>query len=891
MSSDILKTKFSGENLKRYVDVCLGGLFHDVGKFYQRAGKDTKSRTGKPMSHDSSEILARIFRTSEVGELFANYNFIQYIQKTSSNQSVDTIEAKCVRLGDYISAQERYPAEKGLYKPKETYLKAICTTLKINGSKSDEKYHPIKELSLQLPDFTNGESFYVEQSQGKNIYESQLFDKFLLELAKIGRNQKEFVDDWEHNRYLIRKVLDIIKRYLSYIPSATYYSLPDVDLYTHSKLAAAISSCLYYRYILNESFKDEINSLFKENREFFDSISSTEKQKSENSRDIITKLKDGEYPHLTKDYFILVDGDFSGIQNFISQVSSSRALTFLKNHSTYIMLLNEVIPIYIVSRLYIPETNIIFSGGGHFSILLPNHPVVINELKEIVDEINSKFYDLFGLSLFLSIKYKPYAPIDFHRFYYSKEEKSTEKIIIADKQKKWDHILDKIFGENHDQINDFCRICHKGIYNPDPNTSTLVLCNSCKEMDKLKISLKGVYNNVDKKLRIQNLEIFSLGDRLTRYFCYSYRLNDRRCQEYVHLNTVNSPFTFLALGYPMGDDGNIIEFDDIHKQLKERCGHHKLAAVKMDVDNLGKIFRSIGGANEFKRSQMKTSEEDNNNEDDNYMNYAFSHYARLSSDFSMFFNGYVESLRKKEEYKNDVYIVYSGGDDTFIIGAWDKITSYLFEFIRYFRAYFDNPGITISGAYREFHVKYPVKKVYEFLEKDLETTKGVEGKSSISIFGIPIKWGRKTKYMFMDPERMDAKELLNALFEMINSDEFDEFTFMYFYFNLLNKLVNNRLISRSYLQNVLDILEISWDEADESYNIRGLWLIHYYLVRIKKESNEEYVKELDKLWSKIYELYVREDSAKGSSTTIIDIVKVSHKLALNKTKPVGGDKE
>jgi len=886
MSNNILKTKFSGDNLKRYVDVCLAGLFHDLGKFYQRAGKDIKSRrSGKPLFHDSPEILTRIFRRSEVGELFVNYNFIQYIQKTRSNQSVDTIEAKCVHLGDYISAQERYPAEKGLYKPKETYLKAICTTLKINGTKYDEKYHPIKELSLQLPNLMDGGSFYVEQSQGKNIYESQLFDKFLIELAGVGRNQNEFMDDWEHNRYLIRKVLDIIKKYLSYIPSATYYSLPDVDLYTHSKLVAAISSCLYYQYILDESFKDEINNLFKENRKFFNGISSTEKQKSGNLHKIITKLKEKKYSYLTKDYFILVDGDFSGIQNFISQISSSSALTFLKNHSTYIMLLNEVIPIYIVSRLYIPETNIIFSGGGHFSILLPNHPVVINELKEIVDEINSKFYNLFGLSLFLSIKYKTYAPIDFHRFYYSKDEKSMENI-IADKLKKWNHILDEIFSENNCHINNFCDVCYRGIYNPNQNKPELVLCKSCEEMKQLKTSLKEVYNDIDKKLKIQNLDIFNLGDQLTRYFCYSYRLNDRKCQEYVHLNTVESPFTFLALGYPMGDDGNIIEFDDVYEQLKKRCGHHKLAAIKMDVDNLGKIFRSISGANKFKRSQMENSEEDNDNEDENCMNYAFSHYARLSFDFSMFFNGYVESLRKKEEYKDDVYIVYSGGDDTFIIGAWDKVISYLFEFIRYFRVYFDNPGITISGAYREFKVKYPVKKVYEFLETDLETAKEVEGKSSINIFGIPIKWGQKTKYMFMDPDSMDAKELPNVLSEMIDSNEFDEFTFIYFYFNLLDKLVNNELISRSYLQNVLDILEMSGDEADESYYIRGLWLIHYYLVRVKKENNKKYVNELDKLWSKVYELYARE-----RSTNLIDIVKVSYKLALNKTRPVRGDNE
>ena len=86
--------------------------------------------------------------------------------------------------------------------------------------------------------------------------------------------------------------------------------------------------------------------------------------------------------------------------------------------------------------------------------------------------------------------------------------------------------------------------------------------------------------------------------------------------------------------------------------FEEMCDNpklRKLGILRMDVDNLGSIFQS--GLSKEKSSLAR--------------------YASLSRSFDYFFSGYINNIVMQEENVDKSFIVYSGGDDLFIVGEWN----------------------------------------------------------------------------------------------------------------------------------------------------------------------------------------------------------------------------
>jgi CRISPR-associated protein Csm1 len=84
----------------------------------------------------------------------------------------------------------------------------------------------------------------------------------------------------------------------------------------------------------------------------------------------------------------------------------------------------------------------------------------------------------------------------------------------------------------------------------------------------------------------------------------------------------------------------IADFDEI---VQQSTGDQKLAALKIDVDNLGQLFRN------------KTREE----------------YKQNSQYLSRFFEAEMYQILKLYIEEASIYPVFAGGDDCFLIGAWD----------------------------------------------------------------------------------------------------------------------------------------------------------------------------------------------------------------------------
>ena len=156
------------------------------------------------------------------------------------------------------------------------------------------------------------------------------------------------------------------------------------------------------------------------------------------------------------------------------------------------------------------------------------------------------------------------------------------------------------------------------------------------------------------------------------------------------------------------NDKEILSFEELAKNSK---GAEKLGAVRMDVDNLGKIF-TLGLLKE-KRTTTRISSLSR------MMNYFFKGYLNLLGEFDdksildiCNWQSNSPKLAKKREPGWNFSIIYAGGDDLFILGAWDDVFELSFDIESLFHRYVaENPHITISAGYSIFNNKHPLYQI------------------------------------------------------------------------------------------------------------------------------------------------------------------------------------
>jgi CRISPR-associated protein Csm1 len=136
---------------------------------------------------------------------------------------------------------------------------------------------------------------------------------------------------------------------------------------------------------------------------------------------------------------------------------------------------------------------------------------------------------------------------------------------------------------------------------------------------------------------------------------------------------------------------------------------------------------------------------------------SFAKYSALSRSLDYFFKGYLNEIwRNNLDFKENTQIIYSGGDDLFIIGRWD----YLIEFAEKIQEEFErwicfNSELGISGGIAVVTPKFPISKAadmskeYESRAKkhlypkdeDTKVNKNDKWKkNSINIFGKSLHW-------------------------------------------------------------------------------------------------------------------------------------------------------
>lgn len=762
--------------------IYLAALLHDIGKFYQRADRSYYGSTA--FSEQSRRLAQQICPVTQAGyfshqhviwtnEFFEQHQklFDKYITDPDTVDNVANMASYHHRptsiyqamiqladwwasgldrsqIGDYVT----FDANTGQERFKEIPLSNILGAIKVREKSNENLVKNNRQpLSFRLKPLSLEREGVIPTSFELNSMEDyeKLWNQFEAKLDPSNFNTTSLKD---FNITLFH----ILKQYTWNIPSYTQEDFPCISLFEHLKITSAITQCFFDYYIEDAgrfTFDDKKKRIL---------------------------LADDAYP------LQLACFDLSGIQNFLYNISSSNAAKSLRGRSFYLQMLIESLYWYLIKEL--PEgftpSHIVYASGGKFFMLLPNTRKVKQMLKDLSLKIQEELWIRHNGELHLNIgkvafrydndilKDKPNIRIEgdsndvflgslWDRIFQElslNEGRKFHDLIISDSH--YHDLFEPSGVGGHEKT---CSITgleypvdEMFIYSEEDNRRQWVSASKAKDLTDATLISKSVKEQIDLGRKLVNHKLIAFGitenDDGVFYGLpgYSYRIpandHDHLSQSLlIHNFSTGTDFPAkirgreqaFAFRYFGGATVAMIEgepktFEDIAVG-DTNDSFTKLGILRMDIDNLGKLF--IDG---FKEWDEKRNEEI-------AKNASFSAYAYFSELLDLFFSGYINTIREKDSYKDNVNIIYSGGDDLFAIGRWDRIIEFATEVRDEFRQFTGRDDITISAGIELVSPKFPVAKAAEnagraeTMAKNHVTGNG-DQKNSLCLLGIPVNW-------------------------------------------------------------------------------------------------------------------------------------------------------
>lgn len=515
--------------------------------------------------------------------------------------------------------------------------------------------------------------YYQLQSEKPQI---AIYNKPIINHENYRRLIEKFKKDLQSTKppYGINLLTMLMEKHLSNIPLGSPFD--DVSMFRHCVLVSAISGCLYL--YLKEKRRDKDFSVAS----IVDCLSS-------------------EKP------FLLVGGDLSGIQKFIYTITSKGALRALKGRSFYIELLIEHIINEIIDNLNLTRCNIVFSAGGNFCIVSPNTDNAVSELDKLKSRIETFLFNEFKGELQLHLEYIAFGEESFKNSA-SVSDGLGEKLEKSKKtgwQKRLKDIL-KPESPHENCLTTQCDVCFRedvSLVSLQRGDEALQVCEPCYFQYKLGEELLEISEGISPV--IYRLSEQPQGDYVKIekfYYCFRrsrdeklenladkiYRINNFNAENYNKPNNI-----FLPLG--IYKKRGLKELTDAVSDF----GINRLAVLRMDVDNLGKIFGSAIAEQE--RTFARISEISNR------LNQFFKYHLNYIAEGKEIDSLDIAERGVKNKGRN-LMIIYSGGDDVFILGHWLDVIETAFDIRRYFELFTGNRFLTISGGISINQDSYPV---------------------------------------------------------------------------------------------------------------------------------------------------------------------------------------
>lgn len=639
--------------------VAFSALIHDIGKFAERAKieitADKKERNQQVFCPTDENGYFKYTHAAYTGiaiDLIEKYlppinNTDTFpFQEDSQDNSIigaaakhhkpDTYLQHIIHIADMLSsAFEREKSNTYTSAAEsENYIKARLIPLfekLFTDPEIKRDFNFRYSLSPLSPQNCFPESIREMSAQAATEEYRILWKNFISDIKKI-----KYKDNWE---LWLDNFDTLYSVYTQSIPSASYNTIPDVSLYDHSKSTAALATALWrYHY--------------------------------ETDTQTLESLKDEDCKK-----FLLIQGDISGIQSFIFSLGGStrkNAYKLLRGRSFMISLFCECAALKILSELELPATSQIMNAAGKFIIVAPDTKNTREKTEQIKKELDKWFLAHFYGEISIGISVISASQNDFKKDNFSRLQNEIFASLNLAKLQKF-NLCEENSGsvENiaYDNEKGICCFCGKKPAEKTVPNSEDYACSFCADIIALGNSLVQKNSvSVSETPDESGLKTDILGF----YIGFGKTENSRRCWDISLPQKDGSLFNGLARrninayvprfaaedadnpvydGLDMPEVGKIKTFSHI---ARENClvedGNLKkkpaLMCLKGDIDNLGHIM----GAG-VKRPTFAT-------------------LAQLSRQINNFFTIWLPWFCRSESVAKNIYTVFAGGDDFYLVGPW-----------------------------------------------------------------------------------------------------------------------------------------------------------------------------------------------------------------------------
>ena len=649
------------------VKLITGSLLHDIGKVIYRQGTDRRNHSTAGCDYLKDEVGI----TDRVVLDCVKYHHAAMLKEAALD---DNSLAYIVYLADNIAAfadrrKKAESDEKGF--ELAVPLQSIFNIL--NGNHEEFYYQP--------GDMGDDNGINYPSAEKKKFSEAFY--------TKIRQRLTDNLKGLQWTEEYINSLMAVMEANLTYIPSSTSKAeLADISLYDHVKLTAAIAACIYD--YLNEKGLSYKAALFEHEKLFYD-----------------------------EQAFILYSMDVSGIQNFIYTIASKNALKTLRARSFYLEIMMEHIIDLLLEKAELSRANLIYSGGGHCYILLPNTEKTIAYIQDFQQEMKQWFLENYQTELYVATGYAACTANALRNMPDGSYSEIYRKLsMMISKQKQHRYEAADILWLNGRKMDDYtreCKVCRNiGHVNAEG------VCPTCQKISDLSknILVDNFFGVVRDGAQQRGLPLPGGYSLIACHDKKDVRKKFMSDDALVRIYGKNALYTGknIATKLWVGDYNT----GDTFEQLAECAeGIKRIAVLRADVDNLGQaIVSGFDG---------KVS--------------GLSRTATLSRHLSIFFKYFIRDILKHGEYslsgetkvhQRNAAIIYSGGDDVFIVGAWNEVIELAVDLRNKFKRYTQGT-LSLSAGIGMYGASYPIAVIAGETGAMEDRSKNLPGKDAVTL--------------------------------------------------------------------------------------------------------------------------------------------------------------
>lgn len=554
------------------------------------------------------------------------------------------------------------------------------------------------------------------------------------------------------------------------IPAATAFGVrPEVSLYDHSHTAAALAVALWRWHDANGQVDSHAAQRLRSRSDF-------DERK-----------------------FLLVQGDFFGIQDFIFAAggeSRKQAAKLLRGRSFQVSLFTELAALRVLDQLGLPSTSQILNAAGKFLIVAPNTDAVRQSLEGLREELNRWFLErTFGLAG-VGLAWTPASCADFLRKKDERNDNTPFSKLMTRLREQLDIAKHQRFAlctqggtvfTAADYSNGACAF--NGLLPADQASNApascalsrdqIVIGESLVKLDRLLIVKADAGNGLRERARLRRLEVdvfgysvaFTANEDATGRFgdlassgamrrCWDFSLPDvsdidgttalwsgfarRFISGYVPRTSSHDADQLRDRYFGLVSEEDLSDVDELKTLDMLACEDRQPSEDGkrwIGIAALGVLKGDIDNLGELFRVGLRQP--------------TFAKMAALSRQVNSFFAIYLPWLLARE-YPN-VYTVFAGGDDFLLIGPWrsvQKLSARLRDDFQHYVA--ENKGIHFSAGIATQKPGAPIHSIAELAESALSAAKKHTGKNAVTCFGETVPWA-------LWPQLESALSRLNAL--------------------------------------------------------------------------------------------------------------------------------